>query len=103
MRLFLGAVRAQCIQTLVRVTQGLDQVDVRIALVVGAFGDLLGQFGQLRFQLVDFFKSLHGHVDDAQRIVVFHFLGQVTNAILLGGIDAALGGDLNPGNDLQKR
>ena len=87
MCLFLCARGTDGIEAFVGVAEFLDQVGVSIALIVGSLCHFHGEDGKARFQLLDFLKGLHGHFQHRCRLLVFHFLWQVANAVLLGRTD----------------
>ena len=101
--LFLGACSPNGVQTFVGVAEFLDELGVAVAFVVGALSDFLGEAFEPRFKGLHFCKRLHGHFHDRGLLVVLHFLGQIANAVLFGGVHAPFRGLLKPRDDFEQR
>ena len=81
----------------------MNELGIAVALVVGPLGHFFGQRFQSQLKRLHLGKCLHGHFHDGRLFVVFHLLGQVANAVLLGGVDVPFRGFLQASNDFEQR
>ncbi len=99
--LFLGA-GAHEGELVVGFAQAVDQPGIGFALVIGSLGDFGGDPGDLGLELLVDGEGALGLLEDGRLLVVLHFLGQVSDAVLLRGGDVALAGVLDAGDDLEE-
>ena len=94
---------AENLEAVVAVVEPVQQCLVLLALVVGTYGNLLGQVGDLLFEVDHLAESRFGFGVQRGRVGHFHLLGQVTDRAVTVTRDASRRGRLFAGEHLEHR